>query len=255
MASLFALGFLAVGAVLAADRVEKGDRSPAKSTGAGTAEVQPAQVADAVVRLTNAFRQQQGRDTLTGDARLAAAAQAFAEYMARSGRYGHEADGRTPIQRAQAEGYDYCIVAENIGYRYRSTGFNAKALAEALSKGWETSPPHRYNMLDRDITDIGVGVAHSSTSGRWYGVQMFGLPQSASNTFSITNASDSEVGYRLGGRAFDLGPRVTRTHERCRPADLAFDPADGETRSVTPEAGANYHIVRDATGHLQLRTR
>jgi uncharacterized protein YkwD len=48
--------------------------------------------------------------------------------MARTGIYGHVADGRQPVDRAAAEGYDACIVSENIARLYRSAGYDAVAL-------------------------------------------------------------------------------------------------------------------------------
>lgn len=36
--------------------------------------------------------------------------------MAKTGKYGHAADGRKPAERAAAHGYEYCIVRENIAY-------------------------------------------------------------------------------------------------------------------------------------------
>ena len=44
-------------------------------------------------------------------------------------------------------------------------------------EGWERSAAHRKNMLDRDATEIGVAVAHSPRTGRYYGVQVFGRPR------------------------------------------------------------------------------
>ena len=98
---------------------------PATPARASTAD--PAQVASGIFEHTNAFRQQQGREKLKHDARLTKAASAFAAYMARTGKYGHGADGRTPAQRAEAQGYKYCTIAENIAFQYSSAGFTTEA--------------------------------------------------------------------------------------------------------------------------------
>ena len=136
----------------------------------------------------------------------------FAAFLARTDLFDHTADGRHPEDRAKSHGYDYCLVSENIGYEFRSAGFATGELARALVDGWRRSPPHRKNMLERDATEIGVALARSSRSGRYYGVQMFGRPRSASIEFSVANQSRRRVAYRLGEREFSLEPRVIRTH-------------------------------------------
>ncbi|MDQ6618676.1 MAG: CAP domain-containing protein [Pseudomonadota bacterium] len=217
------------------------------------AGVKPSSVADTIAQRTNAFRGREGRDAVTWNRELGAAAQDFAEFMARTGRYGHEADGRQPSERAVQHGYAYCVVAENIAYRYRSAGFGSDQLAKALVDGWEHSPPHRRNMLDRDVIDIGVGVAQSTTSDRWYGVQMFGLPQSANIAFRVTNDAAVGVRYRLGKETFDLLPRVTRSHEQCRPPRLTFSwPTKQPTATVEPHGGDHYVVSRSASGAWRL---
>jgi len=216
--------------------------------------VEPSAVAADVVRRTNTFREHEGRGAVAWNAKLAATAQDFAEFMARTDRYGHDADGRRPSERAEKHGYDYCLVAENIAYQYRSTGFPRGELAEALVEGWwKYSPPHRRNMLDPDVVDTGVGVARSTTTGRWYGVQMFGLPQAAKMAFQVTNDANTSVEYRLGDRTFALPPRVTRTHEQCRPTHVTVDwPGEQPTTTVKPHGGERYIVVQGASGRWRI---
>ena len=66
--------------------------------------------------MTNAFRRQE--ESQPGPApQLASAARYFADFMARTGKFGHSADGSEPAARAKRFGYEYCIVSENIAYR------------------------------------------------------------------------------------------------------------------------------------------
>lgn len=163
--------------------------------------------------------------------------------MARTGKYGHTADGRTPARRAAAAGYDYCLVAENIAYEYRSTGFSsARALGNELVEGWKHSPEHRANMLKAAATEIGVGVAQGE-QGRYFAVQMFGRPKSAATRFSVENRSQQAVQYRAGGRSYTLQPRVTRTHTVCGRLELSIN-APGKQKPFTarPENGAHYSV-------------
>jgi uncharacterized protein YkwD len=133
--------------------------------------------AEQVLAHTNRLRTQAGLRPLTVDARLSQAALAFARHMAETDRYGHQADGREPVDRAEAAGYrHWCMVAENIAWQYSSEGFDAATLARRLSAGWENSPPHRRNLLDPRAAEVGIAIAASASSGRHYAVQLFARP-------------------------------------------------------------------------------
>lgn len=188
---------------------------------AAAAAVEPGDSARRIVQDANAFRQEEGVRPLAGNAALQSAAADFARFMARTGKYGHTADGREPAERAAAAGYEYCVVAENIAYVYRSKGFDsAEHLAREFVEGWKNSPGHRRNLVDGGVTETGVGVARDE-KGRYYGVQLFGLPRSAQISFRIENTTRESVRYQLGEQEYALGPRVARTHSICRPARLS----------------------------------
>jgi uncharacterized protein YkwD len=215
----------------------------------------PSRVAAQVVSRTNAFRAAQGRAPVRVDPALTGAAQRFAEFMASSELYGHEADGRQPTERARAEGYESCTVAENIAYQYSSLGFGTEELATLLLEEWEKSPAHRRNMMLPQVVDIGVGVARSSRTQRYFAVQMFGLPRSAAINFDIANRSDAVVQYELDGSTFALPPRVTRTHKGCFVGALKMLSTDGGTSpGFRPRDGTHYAVVRDQGGVLRLQT-
>src|SRR5579871_3700630 len=138
-----------------------------------------------IVTLTNAFRKEEGKGPLKVNPQLSRAARYFADYLARTDKFSHTADGDEPWGRAARYGYEYCIVAENIAYRYSSAGFTTRELAEGLMRGWKKSPGHRKNLLHPDVTEIGVAVARSKHTGRYYAVQDFGRPKSQEITFRI----------------------------------------------------------------------
>ena len=140
------------------------------------AEVDAAAAAAQMLAATNRLRGQAGLPALASDERLSRAALEFARYMARTDRYGHQADGREPSQRVEAAGYDWCMVAENIAWQYHSRGFDTATLASRLVDGWEKSPPHRVNMLDKRPRQVGIATAQSPRSGRHYAVQLFARP-------------------------------------------------------------------------------
>ena len=145
--------------------------------GAAHAKVDPAQVERQVVRDTNEFRKENGLEAAGPASALRRTAEEFAEYMARTDKYGHEADGRTPGERAKRGGYDWCRVSENISYQWSSHDFDTTELARRLVEGWKKSPGHRRNMLDPKVTETAVAVARSAKSGKYYAVQMFGRPR------------------------------------------------------------------------------
>ena len=65
----------------------------------------------------------------------------------------------------------------------------------------------------RAVTEIGVAVAHSTKTGNYYGVQMFGRPKSLSFRFAIENKSEIPIEYNVGERlraASALSPNSRR---------------------------------------------
>jgi len=203
-----------------------------------------------VVESTNAFRKAQDLAPVKTRRSLERAAVEFARYMAKTGKYGHTADGRRPVERAAAQGYDHCIVSENLAYLYRSRGYDAASLAREMVEGWKASPEHRKAMADAAVTEIGVGIAQDE-KGRYFGVQMFGRPKRDAIRFTVRNEAGREVAYRAGERRFSLPPRAERTHTVCRRLALAIDVH--EPFSARPADGARY-VVTDRGGNLAVRS-
>ena len=171
-----------------------------------TTSVATEQASDIIVTKSNSFRQEHGTKPVKVNSKLVETAQYFASYMARTDNYGHRADGKRPSERAQAHGYNYCLVAENIAYQFSSAGFKTEELANRFVEGWKTSPPHRENMLDADVRETGVAIARGERTGYWYAVQLFGRPKSAALEFKIANESDATIQYSIKDRSFELPP-------------------------------------------------
>ena len=219
-------------------------------TGARAAAADTAEVAKQVLERTNGFRAAQGLPPLTISPELKAAANSFALYMAKTGSYGHGADGRQPVERATSQGYDYCIVSENIARLYRSAGYDTQGLAADMVEGWKKSYEHRRAMLDPAVTQTGVGVAQDE-KGRYYGVQMFGRPKTGAIQFSLSNQSGRKVEYAAGERRFSLAPRTERTHTVCRPTEITI--ALPKQFSASSKSGARYVVV-EREGALAVET-
>ena len=186
------------------------------------------QVEKEILRLTNEFRKQNGRESLKAEKRLEKAAAYFAAFMARTDKYGHDADRNRPAERLALFGYDDCISAENIAYQMNSAGFSTAELANGFFDGWKNSPPHRENLLDPDLTEVGIAIGHAPKSDRYYAVQNFGRPKSASINFQVANHTAETLRYTVKGtsrgkavdKSLELPPKTTMYHTRCRPATI-----------------------------------
>jgi uncharacterized protein YkwD len=218
------------------------------ASGVSAPAVDTAAVARDMVQRSNAFRSDQRLPPVAPQPALSAAAQAFADYMARTDRYGHEADGRAPVERARAQGYDHCMVAENIAMQYDSRGFSGLQLARGFVQGWIDSPGHRENLLSDMATDTGMGLAQSPSSGRWYAVQLFGRPMSRAVRFEIGNRSRTALRYSLDGKAYTLLPGVTRTHQTCSPPALSMGLPGADDVRLRPADGARLRVEAGAQG-------
>jgi uncharacterized protein YkwD len=204
-----------------------------------------------IVRRTNDFRKSEKRQPVEVSVKLTQAAHDFADYLAKTNSFSHTADGKQPADRARSHGYDFCVIAENLAYEFRSEGFASQELAKSFVEGWKESPEHRKNLLDPDVVDTGVAVARSTETGYYYAVQMFGLPTSKSIDFEIVNECDATIEYRVGDQSFSLPPTYTRTHTSCRRRDVVLEKADEQpvpkaaAAAIQPVNGERFVIVRD----------
>jgi uncharacterized protein YkwD len=257
LAALIVVQIPAYGQSVKEVQSESFDRPPGNFATAKNSPDQ-ARVKEEILSSTNQLRGQHGRQKLQVNQKLAEAAQYFAEYMARTDKYSHTADDKEPWERAGKYGYAYCIVLENIAYEFSAEGFRTNDLARGFMQGWEKSPPHRKNLLDPDVSDIGIGLASSSRTGRYYAVQDFGRPKSKEIVFRITNETDSPVKYTIDGKESSIEPRYTITYEQCRPPELRV-PLSGpqatapmKTFTIQPRNGGHYVIRKDESGRIAI---
>ena len=111
----------------------------------------------------NQARRAQGLSPLRWDESLATAARRHAEVMAehRSAQHGFEGEPSLSARVKQA-GVHFSWLAENV-----IQGPSPEFIHEQFMK----SPPHRANILDRDIDSIGVGVVEQG--GQLFAVEDF----------------------------------------------------------------------------------
>lgn len=115
-----------------------------------------------VLNETNAYRAQYGLAPLKVDAKVQATAQAKATDMAKNRYFSHtSASLGSPFDQMKSAGIKYRRAAENIAMGQRS--------AQEVVDAWMKSPGHRANILDKNLTHIGIGY---DAAGRYW-VQQF----------------------------------------------------------------------------------
>lgn len=120
-----------------------------------------------LLTLINQERAAAGLAPLTPAPELMAAAQAHSQDMAASGMISHTgADGRTAGQRIQDAGYAWQRYGENI-----AVSFPTPAAAMGF---WINSAPHRGNILDPGMREVGIGYAQQATGYGHYWTITFG---------------------------------------------------------------------------------
>jgi uncharacterized protein YkwD len=135
-------------------------------SGAGATSTQAtAAIAKEIIRLTNQERQNAGLKPLVEDARMTRVAQDYAALMASQEQVGHNVGGTSTVQRFKDAGIPSDRwIGENVN--------NYSQTAEDSVQYWMNSEGHRGNILNPNFTQIGVGVAYSSTGVPYY-IQMF----------------------------------------------------------------------------------
>ena len=111
-------------------------------------------------RLINEARAKEGLAALPANNALNAAAQTFAGYMRQTGKFSHDADGRSPTARAKAAGY-----AGGVGENIAMSGAGPQRVFDM----WMNSPGHRANILGKNYRCLGLGKEGS------YWVACFGM--------------------------------------------------------------------------------
>ena len=125
----------------------------------------------ALTSLTNEERYENNITPLSSSSLLEHAAQLKAEDMATRGYFSHTSpDGKLPWYWMERVGYSYKYAGENLAINF----FDSKDVAEA----WSKSPTHRGNVLKKEFTEIGIGVANGVYEGKdpVFVVQFFGTP-------------------------------------------------------------------------------
>jgi uncharacterized protein YkwD len=105
--------------------------------------------------MISGYRANNGLGAVTLDPDLMKLAEEHSRTMAARDKLDHDV-GKAFNQRIRGGRFDAKIAVENISAGYHT-------LAEAFS-GWRDSPPHRANMLNRNVTRMGIAAIYSPKS-------------------------------------------------------------------------------------------
>ena len=114
-----------------------------------------------VVQLINQLRVENNLDPFSVRPQLVVAAQRHSVDMAAKEFLEHDgSDGSTMMSRVEDAGYHWSTVSENIAA--------GQPLPDSVVASWMRSPPHRANILDASMKDIGIGYAISDDEYEHY---------------------------------------------------------------------------------------
>lgn len=129
------------------------------------AALQMTPVEQAILDLANKEREKEKLPPLKPSAKLIQLSRDHSLNMAKQNKLDHVLDGKSPFDRAREAGYP-APVAENCAW-------GARTAADVIT-GWMNSPGHRANLLNKNATEAGVGVAPGDRIGP-YTTMVLGL--------------------------------------------------------------------------------
>lgn len=165
---------------------------------------------DGLLQSTNEARADSGLKGLAYNHTLDEAAQAKADDMAKRDYWSHNTpDGDEPWVFIENAGYRYFKAAENLAY-----GFDT---SQAAVVGWMNSPPHRANVLDNELTEVGFGVAnipnYQGKGPETIVVAMYGKP-------AVAGVASSAVPLNSPSATFASSNPIPRTEKRITYAQM-----------------------------------
>ena len=163
----------------------------------------------------NHERKAQGLLALQWDEALAAAARAHAAQMAQRKQLSHQLPGEPPVQiRATQTGARFSEIAENIA---------VAPTPAIIHAAWMQSPHHRENILDPELTVVGIAVVKGSDG--LYAVQDFSQ--------AVANLDFDQQEQTIIANIKAHGFAVTKaTHDARRTCDMDFGYAGTRPISV-----------------------
>src|SRR5271157_2410855 len=155
----------------------------------------------ALLDAANHSRAGAGLPALQWDAALAAAARQHALRMVEQNTLSHQFPGELPLQeRARQTGARFSLIAENVAEGPSVLGLHAQ---------WMNSPPHRANLLDRELNAVGIAVVQGGNV--LYAVEDF----SAEVLMLGLDAQELQVGSQLAAHGVRLVNAIDDARKTC----------------------------------------
>jgi len=174
-----------------------------------------------LVDLTNSNRGAAGLSVLQINSLLETAAQQKAQDMAQKEYFAHTSpDGKTPWYWLDKIGYRYSYAGENIAIHFYDS--------QDLVKSWMDSSSHRTNILNKNFTEIGIGVATGLYNGKEtvYIVQLFGRP-----TIALTKTIELKT---KQATSIETIPEIKEVPSKGISSDM-FIAKEVSTETILPE--------------------
>jgi len=129
-----------------------------------------------LANLTNQERESQRINILRVNPKLNKAAEMKAQDMASNGYFAHVSpDGKTPWYWLKQVGYKYQYAGENLAINFIDS--------QDVTEAWMNSPSHKSNIIKKNYTEIGTGVA----TGIYEGRETVFVAQVYANPFPVEN--------------------------------------------------------------------
>ena len=167
-----------------------------------------------VVDYANTDRANAQTSTLQINPLLTQAAQLKANDMAARSYFSHQGPaGEAPWTWLDHVGYKYVYAGENLALDFYDSS--------EVNQAWMNSPKHRENILDKNFTDIGVGMAEGQLAGRdsIFIVQFFGSTQDSLAKQAKTPAT---LGFRRANVLLSAVSLSDKILTRLRSISLPF---------------------------------
>lgn len=111
-----------------------------------------------IISLANQDRNISGATALKNNTKLEKAAQLKAEDMARDQYFSHTStDGKNPWYWLKQVGYRFKYAGENLAVLFTNP--------HDIENAWMNSKYHRENILSKNFTEIGIGIAKGTYKG------------------------------------------------------------------------------------------
>ena len=125
-------------------------------------------IEEEVIRLVNEERKKAGLSPLTKNWEVSRVARIKSQDMIENNYFAHNSPVYgTPFQMLKSFGISYRYAGENIA--------KGQTSSQAVMNAWMNSSGHKANILNKNYTQIGVGLAKSQ-NGTYYWTQMFLTP-------------------------------------------------------------------------------